>query len=394
MSSTRASNATLAPGEHSIERARATTTDTGVRLTWRICLPDGTVRQRHTHAPTVGEARRRAKAKAAEMMSEHRSGGTWSITSSTADYLDKVTKPLLEKQANDNTRARYLLALKQITSQLGQKKVGDAARFRTLEQALQSIAQQHGSESARQARSVLSKYVLDQMVRDELIMANPIRGIGIDLSSNRPLPPRAERSLTRDELNKAIDWLLTLDPAEGVEKPKRGRWTLDDAIEKRRCAIDLTLLQAASGLRISEANALTWPTFDDSAEVTDATSKTKRGRKVPLLFTDVVDHLKRRRERGGQYVIGSPTDPDAAWDRDNATKAIRALYPEIGRAIECNVFEHGRSHLWRASLNSLMLDLPDAVRAAYFGHDTKTNRTYYTDTTDVTPVVEAARKLR
>jgi len=33
-------------------------------------------------------------------------------------------------------------------------------------------------------------------------------------------------------------------------------------------------------------------------------------------------------------------------------------------------------------------------RAAYFGHDEATNARYYTDTTDVTPMLDAAKKIR
>lgn len=78
-------------------------------------------------------------------------------------------------------------------------------------------------------------------------------------------------------------------------------------------------------------------------------------------------------------------------------KAIAAadFYPEIGQAIGAeDIFDSQRTHLWRSTLNSLMLDIPVEVRAAYFGHDKAANQKYYTDTTDVTPVVEAARRLR
>ena len=119
------------------------------------------------------------------------------------------------------------------------------------------------------------------------------------------------------------------------------------------------------------------------------------GRVVPLLFADVVEHLAKRRELGGTYVIGAPTDASKQWDRDHCRKACAEFYPEIGKAIESTgVFEHGRTHIWRKALNSLMLDVLEAVRAAYFGHDAEVNRRYYTDTTDVSPILDAARKLR
>lgn len=198
--------------------------------------------------------------------------------------------------------------------------------------------------------------------------------------------------MTREELNAAIDWLMSEEALNGVEVPTRGRWR-EASLAKRRNLVDLALLQAASGLRVSEANALTWEVFDRSAKVT--TSKTRRGRVVPLLFPDVIEHLARRRELGGAYVIGAPADGTKPWDEDACRKANATFYPEIGAAIECpDLFDHGRTHIWRETLNSLMLHLPVEVRAAYFGHDKETNRRYYTDTTDVSPVVEAAKELR
>ena len=144
---------------------------------------------------------------------------------------------------------------------------------------------------------------------------------------------------------------------------------------------------------MAEANALTWEVFDDNADVTK--SKTRRGRVVPLLFPDVIEHLRKRKELGGKYVIGAPTDGNKPWDRDDCRKRCAEFYPRIGKGIDCDdVFEYGRTHVWRESLNSLMLDVPVEVRAAYFGHDPEVNRGYYTDVTDVTPMIDAARKIR
>ena len=305
-----------------------------------------------------------------------------------------MSGPAIESaKLEEGSKRRYRVALAQLRARLKAHTIATGTRFRVLEETLQSIAKDHGSESARQARTVLGRYVIQQLIRDELMAGNPLSGMGIDLSSDKPKPQRAARALTRKELNAAIDWLLGLDPAEGVEKPARGRWSREDAVAKRRNVIDLALLQACSGLRVAEANALTWDVFDRSAEVTK--SKTHKGRVVPLLFPDVVKNLAKRKSLGGAYVIGAPTDGKKVWDRDNARKECAKLYPEIGTAIKCpEVFDHGRTHLWRESLNSLMLDVPVEVRAAYFGHDKEVNRRYYTDTTDVSPMVAAAKKLR
>lgn len=391
---TRASNAPLQPGQTSIERARAQRLTNGkYRLRWRICLPDGRVEDLSTRADSVAAVKAKARLKAKDLLSTSASG-QWSHSSAMTDYIETVTKPIIEAIDVDNTRKRYLPAMRRLVEAFSGQDIGNATKFRRLEAGLQLIAQSYGTASAESARSVLNKYVLGQMIRDDLIEANPIRGQDIDLTTHKDTPKAETRPLTADELNAAIDWLLALDPTE-VEKPRRGRWNMAVAIEKKRCSIDLALLQAASGLRVSEANALTWDVFDRSAQITADHSKTKRGRTVPLLFEDVVTHLHQRKARGGQYVIGSPSDPNKPWDRDACRKAAADFYPELGRAIGAeDVFDDQRTHLWRSTLNSLMLDIPVEVRAAYFGHDKTTNQKYYTDTTDVTPVVEAARRLR
>jgi len=391
----RASNAKLQPGKDSIDRAKPTKQDDGSYwLRWRVCLPDGTVKAVRSQGRTVGEVKARAYAKKEELLSTS-ADGKWDLSDNLGEYLDKVTTAAIAKaKLEPGTRTRYATAQAQLKAALGKKTLGAATRFRALEKALQAIAQKHGSESARQARTVLGRYVIQQLIRDELLSGNPIAGMGIDLSSDKEVRPRPERAMTAKELNAAIDWLLALDPADGIDPKKRGRGGPAAAIAKRRALIDLALLQACSGLRVAEANALTWKEFDESAEV--AKSKTHRGRVVPLLFPDVVEHLRKRKELGGTYVIGSPVDPAEAWDRDHCRKECAKFYPEIGKGIECpDVFDHGRTHIWRKTLNTLTMgDVPDAVRAAYFGHDEATNARYYTDTTDVTPMLDAAKKIR
>ena len=396
----RASNAKLGPGENSIDRARATKQPDGSYwLRWRLCLPDGRVKAYRSQGKTVTEARARADETARKALESARNAA-WGLDDDLPTYIKQVTLPAIEKARTtkgrdlaDNSKLRYRAAAGQLRDGFKGHTIGSGTRFRVMESVLQDIAQVHGSESARQARNVLGKYVIQQLIRDEVLGGNPLAGMGIDLGSEKPLPPRPERAMTKDELNSAIDWLLALDPAESLAGPKRGRGGSAAAIAKRRNLIDLALLQACSGLRVGEANALTWDVFDNSANVTK--SKTHRGRVVPLLFPDVIEHLAKRRALGGAYVIGSPVDGSKPWDRDHCRKECAKFYPEIGAGIDCHeVFDHGRTHLWRETLNSLMLGVPVEVRAAYFGHDSDTNSRYYTDTTDVTPMLTEAKKLR
>jgi hypothetical protein len=51
--------------------------------------------------------------------------------------------------------------------------------------------------------------------------------------------------------------------------------------------------------------------------------------------------------------------------------------------------------LWRATLNSMLLEeVPEVIRAAFFGHDTAVNLASYTDLTDTSSMLAAARRLR
>lgn len=393
MTQTRASNSKLEPGTTSIDRAKITKMADGtMRMKWRLCLPDGRVVDRTTQGSSAGQVRARARAKAKEMLATSVTGD-WKPGSDLVDYMNTVSKPKIEALSNENTRARHLASLKILQARFKGHTISSGTRFRTMEKVLTDVAKNNGSESARQCRNVLGKYVIQQLIRDEVLQGNPLAGMSIDLSSNKEPEPEI-RALTQNEFAAAVAWLLAQDPSEGVKKPARGRWSREDAIAVRRNLIDLALLQAASGLRVTEANELTWDDLDKSANI--SRSKTHRGRKVPLLFPDVVQHLATRRARGGRYVIGSPTDPDKVWDRDNCRKQCQKFYPEIGDGIDAarDVFGPGRTHLWRKTLNSLMVGVAPEVRAAYFGHSTEVNARYYTDTTDVAPMIEAAKELR
>jgi integrase len=285
--------------------------------------------------------------------------------------------------------------------------ISSGTRLRSLEACLQEIAVLHGAGSATQARTVLSKYVLQQLNRDEVIHGNPLSGMSIDLTSNaKPIAvERGGKALTRRQYHAVLDYLLGLDPAEGQVKPSRGRWALDDRVAKRRNAIDLTLLQAATGLRVSEANSVTWARHietDDEGTlhvtVTEDISKTHRERRVPVLDPRVAERLLTRQNASVSqvaHVIGSPSDTMIPWDRRNCSKEIAALYVELAEALDIGLLDTSRTHVWRATLNSLLLDtVPEVIRAAFFGHDAAVNRASYTDLRDTSSMVTAARRLR
>lgn len=410
--STRASNSALEPGHHSVERAKPVALPNGgYRLRWRVRLWDGTVLDRTTKAPTKGEVRRRARAAAERCLESNGERAGWTRSSITADYVKKVTLPAiasasLEPRSRYNYQRAVDLALGTCTQHRHQHSIAKlplaSLTFRALESCLLEIAKLHGEQTAKQARAVLSKYLMQQLMRDEIIDGNPLQGTSIDLKSKaRPVAPRAGgQAFTREEWLRIVDHLLDMDPAEGVVVRSRGR--LEQAVAKRACVRDLTMLQAATGLRISEANQIEWADMTVSADghvsfdVREEISKTKRGRKVPILDDRVSERmLARRNERGGRYVIGSPSNPDLVWDGSNRAHTVKEFYLGLHDELRIPLLKFARSHVWRATLNSILIEVPEVVRAAHFGHDTAVNRASYTDLRDMSPLlVTAGKRLR
>lgn len=391
--SRQSSTTRLDPGHHSIDRVTPRQRDDGVWvLDWSVRLDDGKLLTKRSQGSTKGAVRSRAKAKASDLLATGNS--TWSRTSPVTDYITKVSTPAVDAAAiRESSRDRYHLVLGHLSNQFKGYSIGDAMRFRTLERAITDIAATNGSQTAKQARTVLSKYVIQQLIRDEVIDHNPISGMSIDLGTHKAsTKPAGGRALTKAEYTTVVQWLLDLDPAKGSARR---------SVTKRRNTRDLTLIQAVTGLRIGEVRTLEWAevTVDDNGQmtvtVTADKSKTHKARTVPVLDERVAEViLTRQNTIGGTYVVGAPMDPNKIWDKMNCQRSVAALYKEIAESTGVGLLATGRSHLWRATLNTLMLDLPEVVRSAYFGHDEAVNRASYTDLTDTSVMVTAARKLR
>lgn len=403
----RASTTPLSPGENSIARATPQKTDKGVRIYWTLKKHDGTTVRKHTQARTVGEARRRAYETAQTLLDEQDAVGPFRLDSKVADYIERVSAPAVEHAAlRPNTLARYRAVLRALTGACkhhehlhalaGRTTIRQAQQLRTIEACLSEIADLHGSESARQARNVASKYLYDQLARDGLLVAgDPLRGRRLDLRSSKPAngPSRGGVALSEKGYLRTVDHLLGMDTdtRQGGE-----RWS---ATWKRARAVDLTLLQASSGLRVSEANAITW---DDvrvakdglmSIEVSPEVSKTKRGRTAQVFDKRVAQRLLDHRDPNGIYVIGAPMDRNKQWDVANCRQTIADLYKLLSEELKIDELATARSHVWRTTLNMILMDkLPDAVRSAQFGHTVAVNQTRYTDTHKVAVLESVARQ--
>ena len=387
----------LEPGQHTIDSVKPQRKDGTVFIRWSGRLPDGTLHRARTQATTVGEARRRAKATWVDILSSVGSGGQWRGSDDMSAYIAEVSIPAIEGAGlAPRTVYRYLEVASLLRAEFAGRSIADATTFRALETALQTIGRERGRGTATQAKSVLSRYVVQQLVRDGVLSANPMAGVQITLPEAEE--PRYKdrrptaRALTAEEYMRVLTWLLALDPADGVTAPKRGMYTLADRVAVRRAAVDVTIMQMTTGMRITEARQSTWDDVEIGGTADAPTlhitisaerAKTRRGRRVQILHDGATAHLIARRQTvGGRYIIGSPAKPDTEWDRDNAQKAIAALYKEIAAACDVPLLEKARSHVWRTTLNDLTSStLSPAIRAAHFGHTEAENARSYTDVT-------------
>ena len=390
----------LKPGEHMAAQTKPERQANGSYFgRFSLRLMDGkTVRLKVT-APTVGEWHTKALAAAEEALRAAGTEGSWKPTSQMSEYIKRVSVPAVKVSTlRDRSKTKYEHLLDILGEHFKGYAIHDAVRFRRLETVLKDIASEHGAESGRNARNVLSKWVVQQLIRDEVIPANPLAGMRIDLGNEKKKAKSAGgQALTDAEYERALEYLLGLD-VEDVRAPKQGKYTLADRIEFRRTTVELTLLQAVTGFRIGEALSLRLDEVDDDGQkmtvsVPAERSKTHRGRTVPVLDQRVADRLRVRlkRRQKGTLVFPAPAVPDSPWDQSNAQKAVKKLLGEVSEACSIPLLSEVSSHVWRATLNTRAMNagVPAEIRAAYFGHTAKINELAYTDVRDTSTLVQA-----
>lgn len=392
----------IEPGHTSIDRATPRKTPTGWQLDWSVRLHDGRIKQRRSKAKTKGEVRARARRKAEEMLAT--TSTDWTPRTPITTYIDKVTRPKIEEssQLKDLSKRRYLASLNLVAAELKGYSVHDAMQFRVLEHTLQAVASTHpGSVSS--ARTVLSTYIADALVRDGVIAGNPIRGARLDIRARGKGEVDGRRTLTSEEYDTVVKHLLTRDISGPLVQPKKGG-ARQSTINAHARVTRLTLLQAVTGLRISEANRLRWAHVEDNGEniIINATKDIVKGRKdkekgryIPILREDVAEYLRTHREDEAHYVVGSPTTTARPWDATNADDKVPELYKQIADETGVEILRDLRSHSWRATLHGVYADVMDArTRANIFGHTEQIADEYYNDRANVEALLRATTHAR
>lgn len=400
----------LEDGEHSIERVNPRTVRVNGQaqrwLDWSIRVPgEAEPRSKRTKGPgniSDGDLRRRAQKTAAKLLSSGGVAREWHRGSSLGDFMLREVQPLLEApNLAQNTKTRYKTSLKLLLGDcrehqhvhgLARKTIEAGTKFVALENCLREVAALHGAESARQCRTVLSGYVLRALLRRELIAANPIKNEEIDLKTGarvREGGRQGKIALTKAEYARVIDFLLELDPGEGVVAPVRGRWTRETMIAKRKQLIRMTLLQAATGMRMNEARQVWQGLLHEdnnnrlAVDVVGAIAKNAKPRIAYVLHDGVAERLRELYLPVNDPqlpLISAPADSAKFWGRRNCTRDLTAFYLEMAERLGIAAFKTERTHIWRTTLNTLLLGVvPDAVRSAQLGHTVEVNANWYTD---------------
>jgi hypothetical protein len=407
------SRARLEPGQTSIDRVPVRGYGDGYALDWSVKLLDGQTLRKRSRGRTKALARTNARRMAAELLTTG-PGAAWKTTDAASGFIEQVSRPMIEDSARlrDSTRARYLQTLGLLVGTceehkhpeaLGPKPIAALGRYQVLVDCLQAISRTHGAGTGRHARAVLSKYVCRPMVREGLLSSYVLAGEQLDL--DRTLTDakssRGGVAIAEADHERMLAGLLGMDPAEGVTASKRGPGRLEVRIAQRQNVRIATLMQMTMGLRLGEVRTLTWDRVRKvdgalSAIVTDGVSKTRKGRVVPFLDDRVAEVVQAQRKAVGGvgYVIGTPSDRSRAWDKDNAQQAIRRAYVEWADEYEIPALTTSRTHVWRATLNTMYLDLPEVVRIAYFGHTAAVSREHYTDLGQAAGMLIEARRRR
>ena len=325
--------------------------------------------------------------------------GTWTRFKRIDEFVRKVCALAVEtndyaRPLRPNSQSRYLRCLELYAMQARGLSINDAVIPDTLERCFKGIATSSGNPTAKQSAKVVSKYVMDVLVRKRVIEHNPLRPLTIEVTvrenkaakSNKPAGGQA---LLPEERRRVVDYLLGLDPTT----PARKRWSAEIMTAKRATLVDMTLLQAVTGLRVGEVRSLRRADVTDTGDrltvtVTADVSKTHRGRTVPVLDLRVAnrlrDRLNRLSEAPSALLFPSPAS-GGPLDRSNIQKAIRRFYDELADALDIGLLHDVSSHVWRATLNSEWADLgvsPER-RGAYFGHSVEVNQESYTDLVDL-----------
>ena len=223
--------------------------------------------------------------------------------------------------------------------------------------------------------------------------------MSLDLSVPEEKGPQGRRTLTEAEWETVVKHLLTRN-VSSLLTPTKHKNIRESTRAVHGRVVRMTLLQAVTGLRISEANSVQWKhviehgdhlLIYDTRNIVKGRRGKEKGRHIPILREDVAAYLRTHREDDDHYVIGSPSTTTKPWNPTNADDAVPELYRQVSEATGVALLADLRSHSWRATLHGVYADkINPTTRAAIIGHTEQVADEYYTDRENIEAVLRSA----
>lgn len=300
--------------------APAGTKPTRWRAKTRFRDADGVLREVERFAATKGKAETALKAALVKRSTPTKGEvlrADMSVTDAGEVWLAQVDRP--DSNLSDNTRAQYRAAFGRhvVGSSIAGLSLREVNRVPVLRKYLQTVADEHGTGSAKTARSVVSN-IIGMAVGDGVLDFNATREV-------RPAQARitkatqrdTRRALTRDE---RAHFMATADSHAPTEH-------LDVS--------DLAAFMAALGVRISEGLGQRWADVNlEAGTVLVRGTKTSASTRLLHMPSWLTERLRERsKTRGAEgLVFPSPgtNDRDKPRDRRNVARAMRAILDAAG----------------------------------------------------------------
>ncbi|WP_277050851.1 tyrosine-type recombinase/integrase [Ruania albidiflava] len=245
---------------------------------------------------------------------------------------------------------------------LSQLTLEEANTVQRVKDFLLDVATDHGTGSAKTARSVLSS-IMQTAVDSGALPVNAARGVPIPAARKRAIADPdggGQRAALLTELGiPRSDWQR--DTSRALTRAQRDHLlafvTYDDVAVSRDVA-DLVWFLCGTGARISEALAVRWDGVDlERRRVQVPSAKRKgdaKGRdryRSPIIPVWLSERLAERASTLGNrgYLFASPRDPERQRDASAVERALRSILDRAG-------FPWATAHTLRRTVVTLLIE--------------------------------------
>lgn len=229
--------------------------------------------------------------------------------------------------------------------------LGQANDPQRLRGFLQTVADNHGTASAKIAKSVLSS-IIGQAVNDGVLTMNAVRQVRPVKSQTLKAETerKTDKAFTKAERDAVVAYADALASEELEDVALRQGFASKQ--RKRQTAADLIAFMAGTGVRVTEARSLRWEHVDLAKGTVEIHgTKSEKSKRLLSLPSWLIERLHQRMSTGKTYgyVFSSPhlMDQEAIWDQSNSAKALSDVLKGAG-------FPWATPHALRRTVASLL----------------------------------------